>query len=71
MTREAEQVLLRKARAGLPITPADHITTLDSAEEVDAFRAGLAECGRLTEDLIQACARRKVQIARLNPNPRA
>lgn len=64
MTREAEQVLLRKARAGLPITPADHITTLDCAEEIDAFRKGLADNGRLTEDLIQACARRKIQIAR-------
>lgn len=68
MTREAEQVLLRKARAGLPITPADHITTLDCAEEIDAFRNGLADSGRLTEDLIQACARRKIQIARHDKN---
>lgn len=71
MTRAAEQTLLAKHRAGHPITADDHIATLDSAEEVDAFRAGLAGCGRLTEELIQACARRKVQIARINPNPRA
>ncbi len=68
MTREAEQVLLRKARAGLPITPADHITTLDCAEEIDAFRKGLSDNGRLTEELIQACARRKIQIARHDKN---
>ena len=68
MTREAEQVLLRKARAGLPITPADHITTLDCAEEIDAFRNGLAENGRLTDELIQACARRKIQIAQHDKN---
>ena len=67
MTREAEQVLLRKARAGLPITPADHITTLDCAEEIDAFRKGLSANGRLNEDLIQAIAPRKVPIARQNP----
>lgn len=71
MTRAAEQALLAKSRSGHPVTAGDHIATLDSAEEVDAFRAGLAGCGRLTEDLIQACARRKVQIARINPNPRA
>lgn len=64
MTRAAEQALLAKSRSGHPITPADHITTLDCAEEIDAFRKGLSDNGRLTEDLIQACARRKVQIAR-------
>lgn len=64
MTRAAEQALLAKSRSGQPITAEDHIATLDHIEEVDAFRAGLAECGRLTENLIQACARRKVQIAR-------
>lgn len=64
MTRQAEQALLAKYRAGKTITAEDHISTLDSAEEVDAFRAGLSDSNRLTEDLIQACARRKVQIAR-------
>ena len=68
MTSEAEQALLRKARSGLPITPADHITTLDCAEEIDAFRKGLSDNGRLTEELIQACARRKIQIARHDKN---
>lgn len=67
VTRAAEQALLAKSRSGQPITAADHIATLDSAEEVDAFRAGLSESKRLTEDLIQAIARRKVQIARQNP----
>jgi hypothetical protein len=62
MTREAEQELLRKARRGEAITPEDHITTIDSAAELEAFRSGLAQSGRLTTDLMQAIARRKNRI---------
>ena len=64
MTREADQRLIEKMRSGQPITPLDHIGTIDSVEEIDAFRAGLAQGNRLTEEITQAIARRKIQIAR-------
>lgn len=63
MTYEADQALLRKARRGEPVTAEDHITTIDSLEELESFRRALAEAGRLTVDLLQAIARRKARLA--------
>lgn len=62
VTREADQALIRKARRGEVITPEDHIATIDSLDELEGFRRGLAEAGRLTADLLQAIARRKARI---------
>ena len=64
MSRDVVSALLMKHRAGGVVTLADKITTLDSIEEIDAFRQGLSDSGRLTEELTQAIARRKIQIAR-------
>lgn len=63
MTHEADQALLRKARRAEPVTPEDHITTIDSLEELEGFRKALAEAGRLSADLLQAIARRKTRLA--------
>lgn len=64
MTAEAERELMQKHRRGEPITPEDHVATIDDPDELEGFRMGLRDCGRLTVELTQAIARRKVQIAR-------
>lgn len=64
MTAEAERELMQKHRRGEPITPEDHITTIDDLDELEGFRMGLRDYGTLTVELTQAIARRKAQILR-------
>ena len=62
MTREAEARIMTKLRAGETITREDHVATIDDLAELDAFRRGVAEAGRMTEALLTAIYRRQVQI---------
>lgn len=64
MTRAAEQALLAKLRAGKTVTVADHIPTIDDADELEAFRAGLIGNGRMTPDLQTAIYRQQIKIGR-------
>ncbi len=62
MTSEAEARIMAKLRAGETITREDHVATIDDLAELDAFRRGVAEAGRMTEALLTAIYRRQVQI---------
>ena len=62
MTREAEARIMAKLRAGQTVTREDHVATIDDLAELDAFKAGVAEAGRMTADLMTAIARRQVQL---------
>lgn len=62
VTRAAEQALLAKWRRGEIITPEDHVTTIDNADELEAFRSALIKNGRMTEDAQIAIYRRQKQI---------
>ena len=63
MTAAAEARLLAKLRAGETVTREDHVATIDDLAELDAFKAGVTEAGRMTETLLTAIYRRQVQIA--------
>jgi hypothetical protein len=62
MTRAAESRLMEKTRRGEIVTPADHVTTIDDVEELEAFRKALIANGRMTEDAQIAIYRRQKQI---------
>ena len=62
MTREAEARIMAKIRAGQTVTREDHVATIDDLAELEAFRRGVAEAGRVTADLMTAIARRQVQL---------
>ena len=62
MTREAEARIMAKLRAGQTVTREDHVATIDDLAELDAFKAGVTEAGRMTESLLTAIYRRQVQI---------
>ena len=62
MTREAEARIMAKLRAGETVTREDHVATIDDLAELEAFRQGVAEAGRMTADLMTAIARRQVQL---------
>ena len=58
----AEARLMAKLRAGQTVTREDHVATIDSLAELDAFKRGVAEAGRMTESLLTAIYRRQAQI---------
>lgn len=60
----AEEALLAKARRGAPITVEDKLSVIDSAADVDWFRAGLREFRLDTPEALAACARRKADLQR-------
>ncbi len=62
MTAAAEARLMAKIRAGETVTREDHVATIDSLAELDAFKRGVAEAGRMTESLLTAIYRRQAQI---------
>ena len=62
MTREAEARIMAKLRAGQTGTREDHVATIDDLAELDAFKAGVTEAGRMTESLLTAIYRRQMQI---------
>jgi hypothetical protein len=62
MTRDAEARIMAKIRAGQTVTREDHVATIDDLAELEAFRQGVAEAGRMTADLMTAIARRQVQL---------
>ncbi len=62
VTRAAEQALLAKWRRGEIITPEDHVTTIDNADELAAFTDALKRNGRMTDDIRIAALRRQKQI---------
>ena len=51
--------ILAAKRAGQPITPAMVCATIDSIEELDAYRRGLIARGITTDDVAAIEARRK------------
>ena len=50
--REAEAALMDKIRSGKPVTAEDHIPTITTFAELDAFQFGLRQVDRLTPELI-------------------
>ena len=58
----AERDLMDKWRRGEAITPLDHITTIDSADELAAFMDALNANGRITDEIRVAAMRREIQI---------
>lgn len=62
MTASAERALMDKWRRGEAITPLDHITTIDSADELAAFMDALKANGRMTDETRVAAMRREIQI---------
>jgi len=62
MTREAEARIMAKLRAGQTVTREDHVATIDDLAELEAFRQGVAEAGRMTAELTTAILRRQVQL---------
>ena len=62
MTAAAEARLMAKIRAGETVTREDHVATIDSLAELDAFKRGVAEAGRMTDELLTAIYRRQMQI---------
>ena len=62
MTREAEARIMAKLRAVETVTREDHVATIDDLAELEAFRRGVAEAGRMTADLTTAILRRQVQL---------
>lgn len=59
---EAEQAILAKIRAGQPVTVLDHIPTITTAEELEAFRAGLIANNRMTPEAQTAIYRHQIKI---------
>jgi hypothetical protein len=62
MTGAAEARIMAKIRAGQTVTREDHVATIDDLAELEAFRAGVTEAGRMTADLLTAILRRQVQL---------
>lgn len=62
MTAEAEARIMAKIRAGETVTREDHVATIDDLAELEAFRRGVTEAGRMTADLLTAIIRRQVQL---------
>lgn len=62
MTAAAEARIMAKIRAGETVTREDHVATIDDLAELDAFRRGVTEAGRMTGDLTTAIIRRQVQL---------
>ena len=62
VTRAAEQALLAKWRRGEIITPEDHVTTIDNADELEAFRKQALKAERMTPELQTAIYRRQIKI---------
>lgn len=62
MTREAEARIYEKVRRGEIITPEDHLTTIDTVEELEAFRAGLIANNRMTPEAQTAIYRHQIKI---------
>ena len=58
----AEQAIIDKMRRGEPITPEDHIATIDDAEELAAFMEAIKANGRMTDGIRVAGLRRQKQI---------
>lgn len=58
----AEQALMEKWRRGEPITALDHIPTIETAEELAGFRAGLIRANRMTDELLTAIYRHEIKI---------
>ncbi len=53
---------MAKLRAGISPTREDHVATIDDLAELEAFRRGVTEAGRMTADLLTAIIRRQVQL---------
>lgn len=62
MTAAAEARIMAKIRAGQTVTREDHVATIDDLAELDAFKAGVTQAGRMTESLLTAIYRRQMQI---------
>ncbi len=62
MTRAAEALIYEKVRRGEIITPIDHITTIDTPEELDGFVFSMKANGRWTDETNTAVLRRRKQI---------
>lgn len=62
-TAAAEAALLAKLRRGEHITAADHIPTIGTVEELDGFKRGLSEAGRLTPELLVAIYRHEKRLS--------
>lgn len=62
MTAAAEARIMAKLRAGETVTREDHVATIDDLAELDAFKAGVTQAGRMTESLLTAIYRRQMQI---------
>lgn len=62
MTSAAEQELLAKIRRGENVTVIDHIPTIETADELEAFRKGLIENKRMTPDVLTAIYRHQNRI---------
>ena len=58
----AERALLAKSRRGEEITFDDKLSVIDTLADVNAFREGLRNSGQWTNEAVEACARRKVEI---------
>ena len=53
---------MAKLRAGETVTREDHVATIDDLAELDDFKAGVTQAGRMTESLLTAIYRRQMQI---------
>lgn len=62
MTRAAESRLMEKTRRGEIITPEDHVTTIDNADELEAFRKQALKAERMTPELQTAIYRRQIKL---------
>jgi hypothetical protein len=58
----AEHALLRKARAGAVIAPADVVQTITSTEELKGYEAALKAAGGLNGPAIAAIEERRRQM---------
>lgn len=62
MTKQAEADLIAKCRRGEAVFPRDHVPTIDSVEELQAFMDGLKANGRMDDETREACLRRMKQL---------
>lgn len=60
----AEAAILAKIRAGQPIFPVDHVPTIETVEELQAFMDGLKKSGRMNDENREACLRRMRQLTK-------
>lgn len=67
MTAAAEKVILAKIRRGENVTTADHVPTIDSHNELNAFEDGLRMNGRLSDEIQVAIKRRRNQLEAMPP----